>query len=750
MDENDSDYKRKMLEAIREDIFIKSPPSNQPSPQPSDEEDTDSDNDQEGLLEEDEEEDEINEITKYILILNFIDCDGKRSIDIEWDEINHNNKDTILKKYLWLGNTPDKTNQYLTTNSNMFDRYYNADAEKDATSKNPMDVLKDSFESNQLKQVLETIIENYYLFVQQDPNKKKGKIIIDFRKFTELDKMVREVKKHVDEYKNIQNKKERNEKIKDIKDVIPFITNDLVESIIATEYSEKSIKELIFEEVRSDNKKVKKIMEAILGPKVKDLVLVTPKYNGELIIDREEYIDFLYSEKYPSLGDKKHCDLCNEEADACDSGYFKKTWIKFFNQDKRIFAPGLEDKRYNEVFNMCHQCFKKLTLGEIYTKFNLKLRWFDRNLFIIPEIKPIDLLETEDLEEIVSRTKTYNKNLYRITDNIRNLEMQIEEIMGFTGNATLTYNYLFYSTDQGGRPNKIQLMIKDVPPSRLKKISQAFNHINDNPDKLHTYPISLLSIYLTIPIRLDKTSKESKEKQTIFSLIECMFKKLPINLNHYIATCLKTIKTITLNNKSALEGFNIKNENEISSLIKMNEIITFFFEIGCINPTIKSEYVITMEEKSIRADPEGKQTKMGQILSYWEGKEIYNKEECRAMFILGVMMAEVGSAQYKKLDNEPILKKVNYDGMNWNQVIQLATNIEGKLRDYKLLRYGNINLLVQEFHQYFEKVEQEKWSLLPSANVFFIMSGYAFLKSLIFTNRVNTENDQATVPEQTV
>ncbi len=732
---NDPNYKRAILSLICEPIFIKATKTQAKKAQDEENEDEESEGD-------DDTEETKTEETRLVLIFDF-DTKNKK-VTFEWDEINANNRKEISEKYLWVGNTPDTLNRYLTTNK--LERFFSDENPPDK-SKNPIEVLRKTIEECDLKKKLSELFSTFYKGFPQKENAIAEKTAFDFEKLDTFNQNVQNTLPLINNYLSTTDKKAKKELFSQIKEQLPIIKEDMLNGM--TTVSNQELIGLINSRLEEGGKKeINAILKALLGDKFDKIQLITVKIDGKLISDNQDYVDFLYNEKFPNSTNMKEdfCDICGEKQPSTSLEYFTKTWIKFFNQDKPIFAPNIDMKRYVDNFRVCKECFMKVIVGEAFVKKTLKLRWFDSSLMLIPEIKPNDHLNLSHLKKIVDKSKEFNGGIYKMTKDYRNLENQIEEIITSIGTASLIYHYLFYSTSQGGKPNKIKLLIKDVPPSRLNEIGEALIDINDHKHNIINKNISIHDIYLTLPIRLDKKTKSSKETQLIYSLIECIFKKLPINLEEYLDSCVQTIKTIMIGNP---EQMNIKNEKIPYSIMKMNEIISFFEKVGCLNLPQKSRYVIKMEETENQQGNAETKTKMQKILAYWKDKAVYNTEEARSLFLLGTLIAEVGNAQYKKINNEAILKKINYDGMNLNQIIQLVSDVEGKLRDYKKLTYPSTMQIVQQLHSYFEKVDPNSWTLLPSANVFFIMSGYAFLKSMIFQQQPQgSEQDEQSDSEE--
>lgn len=110
-----------------------------------------------------------------------------------------------------------------------------------------------------------------------------------------------------------------------------------------------------------------------------------------------------------------------------------------------------------------------------------------------------------------------------------------------------------------------------------------------------------------------------------------------------------------------------------------------------------------------------------------------------AVYLLGVLIAEIASAQWRlgpdgRGGEKTILNKVNYQGMTLPRVQRLATELFDKLRQYRYTedRTGERKPLLQGrnetvFAQAQELLTKERrgWTLTPAENVYYLLSGYS-------------------------
>ena len=119
-----------------------------------------------------------------------------------------------------------------------------------------------------------------------------------------------------------------------------------------------------------------------------------------------------------------------------------------------------------------------------------------------------------------------------------------------------------------------------------------------------------------------------------------------------------------------------------------------------------------------------------EIWNYWSDVVLYkDDEQKRALFLLGYLVGEIGSAQsgagHKK---KPILNKVNFQGMGTDKLKMLSNDVFEKLKQYDKLQYN------ENIHSTLKLLMDgniEQWKLSNQENVFYVLSGYAFFNYLL-------------------
>lgn len=348
-------------------------------------------------------------------------------------------------------------------------------------------------------------------------------------------------------------------------------------------------------------------------------------------------------------------------------------------------------------------------------------------MLLLPTLFTIEGITDDDLEEILETSKEINKQLYEI-DELMKLEKKFQQFFSIIEKNPLTFCYIFF-TEEKGRPNKIQMKITDVPPSRLVRINNVQLELYSQKCIKTKYPISLKTIYHDLPVRIDKKTYLARDIDDVLTLFDAILKEKPMKKKPLMSKFVKMMKVILMEkngyNYFGLSNFKKPNLNE--KILEMNSIIELLEKLNVFVKETSKE-MTEMDKEALNGIPESTRK---EIVDYWIEKSVYNQFEARSLFLLGMLIAEVGNAQYSERKSEPILKKVNFNGINTERIKFLISDVEGKMVNFKLLgdkKQFNKGI-IYAMHHYYERCND--WKLTPDENVFFIMSGYSFKNTLI-------------------
>lgn len=470
-------------------------------------------------------------------------------------------------------------------------------------------------------------------------------------------------------------------------------------------------------------------------------VLIVPKVileNGEEIIlsTHDEYLELvkkknnLGSSIKESIGEGKVCYICKEKKASVSSDYSKKfsrTGInKFFTTTTINTSQYLQKYNYDNTYSVCSSCYQKLLAGEKIISNQFKAKIAGEDVFIIPQ----GILETFDYRYLNILKKDID--LAFKSSNAKNwiTEIESEQDEGCINNYSI--NFIIYRTD--GNSVMVLQTMEDVPTIRFKRIMEV---LADCTSKLKPYidNISIGSIYRLIPVRVNKKG-EQLDIGRVLSLYKAMFCGEKINhkiLYDYaiegLDKGLKQLSKSRIDNYYNMNLINYCNGYEdffIKRLIfGYITLIKACQKLGLLDreiykPVKKEGYIVNI----INTPSDIVNSSIIDIEKFLD-KQGFDDEE-RALFYIGTLVNRIALVQYNKgHKTKPILKKIQFQGMNEKEVYMLYQDVVEKLRQYDEMKLFN-EAVMNRFHYYYGSLKRQ-WSLNDHANVFYIMSGYSYM-----------------------
>lgn len=602
------------------------------------------------------------------------------------------NQDSVYE-YYYFGNNSAAASQYYLTRETSSLKYLLTSTFGDLYQT----LVKYGMENSELANLLKTIEEKDILCLGQ----KKGEGKINLDKFTIV--MGKNIEKiEIDAKKNI---------VVDEKTINP-------EAFIR----------LFIEDSNKNNK----------------FVLIVPKIilkNGEEIIlsSHPDYLKLVKiinnlgtnnnKESEDNSKSNKVCYICKEEKKDVSSEYSKKfdrTGInKIFTTTTINASPYLKNCDYDYNYSICSECYKKLLAGEkvILKEFRSKIAGED--VFIIPEAL-LDNLNYNRLNILKNQTDLAFKSKDAKTwiDTIH-LETGIDNIWQYS------VNLIFYRTD--GNSVTVLETIEDVPILRLEKVMNA---MADYTELLEPYTdkISLGSIYRFVPVKTNKKG-EQLDIVRVLSLYKAILsgEKLCSNiLFNYAAEALE--KGNKQLEKKKVDNYNNMNltryigyEDFFIKRIVFGYIVLFKVceELNILDKNVFKQNKEEGKALDVINTPSDKVNSSIMKIEEFLDNQGFNND-ARALFYLGILVNRVALAQMKKEHKtKPILKKIQFQGMNEKDVFRLYQDTVEKLRQYDRMTLFS-EAVMNRFHYFYGTLGKDR-SLNDQANVFYIMAGYSYM-----------------------
>lgn len=427
-------------------------------------------------------------------------------------------------------------------------------------------------------------------------------------------------------------------------------------------------------------------------------------------------------------GFKRVCYICGEKKADVLSEYTKKfdrTGInKIFTTTTINTSSYFNRNNYDDNYSMCIDCYQKLLAGEkIISKF-FRSKIAGENVFIIPEglLGSFDYNYAGRLRDSVDLAFKSNSTEEWLKD--------LEDAASCDDVDLYSINFIFYRTD--GNSVTVLEIIEDIPTLRFESVMRL---LGDSTVKLnnHLKGMTMGQIYRIVPVRTNKKG-EQLDIGRVLSLYKAILSVEQINIEvlyDYAGEALdKGLRQINkqkidnyhnmgLQYYIGFEDFFIKKAvMSYLVLISVCKHLCLIKQPGC-NLKRKGEMILD----NINTASKKVNSSISEMEIFIESQDFCR--EARALFYLGILVYRVGFAQLKKgHEKKPILGKIQFQGMKENEVLRLYEDVIERLRQYEeLTLFAEAEM--NRFHYYYGTLERT-WPLSERANVFYIMSGYAY------------------------
>jgi len=241
-------------------------------------------------------------------------------------------------------------------------------------------------------------------------------------------------------------------------------------------------------------------------------------YPGDLDEFRQIFLRNVVSAASNTFGT---CFVCQEEKPI---GMKASDIFKFSSFDKPGFAHEMNDKNYYVNMPLCQDCFSKIALGKKVLDEELSMNFYASRVYIIPRFHSS---ESALIEGAVDQIRDIKR--------ISNLKDTVHKANRFKGFEThmlyeiseglySSLNFIFYTVNN--QEMKINLSVLDVPPSRLRNMSQKISDIEEELRTVFGNEEYLPSVLFGSMYDVFKDNR----LRTFFDYIEALFKDQPVSM----------------------------------------------------------------------------------------------------------------------------------------------------------------------------------------------------------------------------
>ena len=400
--------------------------------------------------------------------------------------------------------------------------------------------------------------------------------------------------------------------------------------------------------------------------------------------------------------------------------------FKYYIKDKLSFSSYFRSD-FSRSFSFCKSCYMRLSAGESFIQNNLKTNIGALSAFVIPKFL-FDVEMTAEGFRRLAENAMLHFNTVKSFKGINDFYGKLKEyIENEAEQNTFILNILFYKRHQSEM--KVLKLIKDVPPARLTELIVNTNEvgalgrtlIRESP----LWDIDLGKIYYLTPVKTSGRGDPTTYKE-LLELYSAIFSGGSVS---YSAMIRQFVEVIRIYRFEKFGAYNIGRPNNpisgmTAAVMQSNLLLVYLKRLRLLKGVSK------MPQTDVKSLDLGDE-RMEEFLS----KIGYNDPQT-ALFLLGRLIAEVGRQQRGK---EPILEKINYQGMDAKRLLRLTNEVFEKLKQYKVLKYNKS--IFAACKSLLDK-DIQNWQLDDQENVFYILSGYSYRGQRAATTSETAEEEE--------
>lgn len=387
----------------------------------------------------------------------------------------------------------------------------------------------------------------------------------------------------------------------------------------------------------------------------------------------KELLMRLVKAKYKKIVKSNHtCSICGEKRDEVFGAAIP---FPFYTLDKPGYiAGGFNKENAWKNAPTCFGCSLKLEEGKKYLDENLKLKMAGHQFYLIPQF----IFETQETEEVVKVFPTaYNQQIDTLDEQtLQAIPEDEKEMLRMLGeyNDVLTYNFLFFSTPTKST-FKIDLLIEDIPPSRLNRIYQVIIEAEDN-DVFKDVKIKK-NKYENIKFRFDVLKKFIPSPQSFFDVLDKIFCGVSLDSELFFSWVMSRIR------QNFIKGSYLKSKEVLEALISF----MFLKKLGLL-----PQKQIFYQGGEI----------MTELIEKAEGffnsfPNTFTTSAHKFVFLLGVLCQKLLDIQYQERRAKPFLKHLRGLRMKEQDLKALLPKIQNKLEEYGKNYYRSLEELISVY-----------------------------------------------------
>ena len=452
-------------------------------------------------------------------------------------------------------------------------------------------------------------------------------------------------------------------------------------------------------------------------------MLFTLEVDGKLLIDNNEYLAYLENVYVGDVFENAQVGCCHLSSKVAPiTSNLTRLKFKYYITDKLGFASGVNSSGFKSNLSISQDAYIALLAGERFIERDMGFYLAGTNGYILPNYYFGDMTSktiANFLDKMRSVKESADINLGK------QVQLDREIMRREVSKSEFSINLLFYKRVQASF--KIVRLIQDVPEYRLYELRRAGVDIRESIANVlfgdnDQWELTLQKMYYLLPARKSGTDFYSRG---VLEFYATLITGGLLDIHQLIQDFMELVRVYHFGTYAAYHISEPKDDSDYP-------LIRYVAQSSLLLTFLRAQN--QLKEKNVSLGYLDKLDLSKKQREYLE--KLHFSQEQAALYLLGVLVAEIANAQYKagpggKGGKKTILNKLNYQGMTINKVQQLSVDLFDKLRQY----YDKQHQPRQPLLTYNEKIFAQaqallsegarKWSLTPSANVYYILSGYS-------------------------
>lgn len=388
---------------------------------------------------------------------------------------------------------------------------------------------------------------------------------------------------------------------------------------------------------------------------------------------------------------------------------------KMFVTETKNYASRFARDNFRINYQVSRRNQERLDLASNYLLneggFKVKIANIDH--LIIPQFLDSDII---DLGMALQGIKRKSDLLFGLDA----LESTARSVMDET-DSVFWINFLAFESD--GNFFKTTQIIKDVPNFHFQRIMNAFTDVHwelrnasyvDWENVMAEYGktgrlFNFNTVYGLIPIRKDK-----EKTNRALHLFKSVLEKRKIDKDKLFGNFCELVLCHYYTRYSSYTNISKSNKDYFRKTIR-----DAVFKYLAFIEVLKKLKLIDMEDETLTATELGTNKYEKAINAFFDKMKLTPAQQ--AMFYLGRMLNTVEYLQKQKDKKKTVIDKVNFNGMDRDDIERLRIALVEKAKQYE-----SVPKIIFSDSQFSRLFDFNKWELNPNESVFFLLTGYSF------------------------